>query len=92
MMTCKQLIDFLADYKSGDLPNDQREVFEQHLSLCPPCLKYLETYCDTVDLAKDACKCEDDRPAEMPEALIQAILKACDASDENDCGPCNDNS
>lgn len=84
MMTCKQLIDFLADYKSDELPDDQREVFEQHLSLCPPCLKYMETYSDTVDLAKDACKCEDDRPPQMPEALIQAILKACQ-SEDSDC-------
>jgi len=77
MMTCQQLIDFLADYQSEDLPAEQREVFEQHLKLCPPCLRYLETYATTVDLAKEVCRCEEDRPAEMPEKLVQAILSAC---------------
>lgn len=87
MMTCEQLIEFLADYRSGELPEDKREVFEQHLKLCPPCVKYLDTYCETVEMAKDACKCDESAPPKMPEPLIQAILKACNELEgtEPDC-------
>ena len=44
MMTCRELIDFIMEYLDGELPQEQRSVFEEHLKLCPPCLEYLESY------------------------------------------------
>ncbi len=76
-ITCQELADFLMAYDDGELPPEQREVFDQHLGICPPCLTYLETYRETVRLGKSLC----DEPAgappeECPEALVQAILAA----------------
>jgi anti-sigma factor RsiW len=76
-MTCRELTEFLMAYDEGELPAAQREVFERHLGICPPCLTYLETYRETVRLGKSLC---DDPagtpPPECPEALVRAILAA----------------
>jgi len=76
-MTCQELVEFLMAYDDGELPGNQREVFDRHLEICPPCVTYLETYRETVRLGKALC---DDPaggpPAECPEALVQAILAA----------------
>jgi anti-sigma factor RsiW len=74
MITCKELIDFLGDYASGELPPEQRLVFESHLAICPPCVAYLKTYQATIRLGR-ACAADDAAAtAEIPEELVRAIL------------------
>ncbi len=73
-MNCRDLIEFLGDYFSRDLPPGQHAEFERHLGLCPPCRHYLEAYEQTIRLGKAAC--EDESLPPLPEALIQAILAA----------------
>ncbi|MDH3686105.1 MAG: zf-HC2 domain-containing protein [Myxococcales bacterium] len=76
-MTCQELADFLMAYDDGELPSDQRTVFDEHLQMCPPCLTYLETYRETVRLGKSLCdEPEGAPPPECPEALVNAILTA----------------
>lgn len=75
-MTCRELIDFLADYLDGTLPAGERSVFEQHLRVCPQCVDYLNAYRTTVRLEKLACSEKPDAPMPMPEGLKQAILAA----------------
>jgi anti-sigma factor RsiW len=76
-MTCRELVDFLIDYTSGQLPADQRARFEEHLRDCPDCIAYLKSYEDTVKLGKDAFTHPDNGvPDEVPETLIRAILAA----------------
>jgi anti-sigma factor RsiW len=70
-MTCKELIDFLWRYEEDELPEHERSVFRAHLEVCPDCVRYLETYRETVRLAKEAVD-----PAEAPEELVHAILAA----------------
>lgn len=72
-MNCRQCVDFLMDYLEGQLPEAERKVFEQHLARCPPCVNYLETYRQAVELGKSAFCGE---PCEMPEELVRAILKS----------------
>lgn len=72
-MNCRQCVDFLMDYLDGQLPDDERAVFEQHLAKCPPCVTYLETYRQAVQLGKSAYCGE---VCEMPEELIRAILQS----------------
>jgi anti-sigma factor RsiW len=75
-MTCQEILDFLMQYLDGELPAEQLACFEKHLSLCAPCVDYLETYQETIRLGRAACA-EDDAPCKaVPEALIQAILAA----------------
>ncbi len=79
MLTCREIADFLIDYLDGALPVKQRVVFRAHLTICPPCRDYLEQYRSTVDLGRDAF-CDDAPdaapPIDVPEELVQAILKA----------------
>ena len=73
-ITCRELIDFILDYLSGELPADQRAEFERHLAVCPPCQRYLQTYQQTVAMEKQAFREAEDAPADAPEELVRAIL------------------
>jgi anti-sigma factor RsiW len=73
-LTCKEFVDFLMRYLDGELAPDERTTFEGHLRDCPPCKVYLDSYRETVALGRG---CADDPvPAEVPEALVRAILAA----------------
>ena len=76
-MTCRELIEFLADYLSGELPAEERRLFEEHLAECPDCVAYLKTYEATIRLGKDAfSSVQDTGCADAPEELVAAILAA----------------
>ena len=76
-MTCRDFIEFLMDYLSGQLPAEERSVFEEHLAICPPCVAYLKTYQEAVKLGKAAfAEPDEPLPEEVPEALVKAILSA----------------
>jgi len=76
-MTCQELVDFLMAYLDGELPAEQRGVFEEHVRMCPPCEAYLVTYQEAVKLGKAVCDADsEDLPADVPEPLIAAILAA----------------
>ncbi len=76
-MTCREVVEFLMAYLADELPGTQRDVFEGHLALCPPCVNYLDSYQHTMRLSKAACHCPDGAaPADVPEELILAILDA----------------
>ncbi len=74
-ITCRELIEFIVDYRDGTLPKDRTHEVERHLAVCPSCVEYLAGYERTValtKLARDAAPV----PAEVPAALIAAILAA----------------
>lgn len=74
-MTCRELIDFLADYLDGTLAAPVRHEFERHLNVCPSCVNYLEGYKQTIRLGKAAlAPCDD--PTPVPEELLRAIRAA----------------
>ncbi len=74
-ITCKELIEFLADYLDGELPAPERREFDRHLAVCPSCVNYLETYKGTIALGRAAlCDPDEAPPKEVPEDLIKAIL------------------
>ena len=76
-MTCRDLVEFLMDYLSGELPTGQRTAFDEHLGACPECVAYLKIYQETVQLGKDVFKHPDEQvPDEVPDELVQAILAA----------------
>lgn len=71
-ITCRQLIDFIADYLDGALDAVSGEDFERHLSVCRSCQAYLASYRETMSLTKIAIT---DEPLEdVPEELVRAIL------------------
>jgi predicted anti-sigma-YlaC factor YlaD len=73
-MTCEALIEFLADYLDGALPEETVLVFERHLTLCKSCDAYLETYRETIRMARATATAPTVALREAPEELIQAIL------------------
>jgi anti-sigma factor RsiW len=76
-MNCKEFVDFLMAYINEELPEEQRRGFEQHIQDCPPCINYLDTYRETVELERHAYEGEESAVSrKFPEQLIQAILAA----------------
>lgn len=73
-MTCQELAMFLMSYLDDELPEIERGLFEEHLTVCPDCVAYLRTYQETVRLGKAVCTCNSAIPAAVPEELVQAIL------------------
>jgi anti-sigma factor RsiW len=70
-VTCRDVIEFLMDYLSGELKPGEVALFELHMSQCPPCIAFLRTYQQAVALGQAACGCHEEP---VPEELIQAIL------------------
>jgi anti-sigma factor RsiW len=76
-VTCREFVEFLADYVAGELPPQSRSEFDLHLARCPSCVAYMNTYCATQELARAALAAPDDPvPGEVPEELVQAVLAA----------------
>ena len=82
MITCEQLVGFLNAYLDRELPLTTRASFELHLLFCSSCRNYLRTYRQTVDLVQAALRDPDAAPpADVPEALVAAILASRAAGD-----------
>jgi anti-sigma factor (TIGR02949 family) len=74
-MTCREVIDFLMEYLSGELSASERAEFEQHLAECPDCSAYLKSYEETIKLGKAVfADLDAPVPQDVPEELVQAIL------------------
>jgi anti-sigma factor RsiW len=72
-MTCRDCLEFIADYLDGKLPWGQKLSFEMHLALCSECRHYLDGYRKTISACQKSTL--DTEPTEaMPEELIRAIL------------------
>jgi anti-sigma factor RsiW len=72
MLTCQELIEFLAAYVDGELAAEERARFDRHLAVCPHCVDYLHGYRESIRLGKAAAADVD----EVPEELVDAILAA----------------
>ena len=77
-MNCREFTEFLHEYLFGDLPAVDRAEFDKHLAECPWCVAYLDSYQKTIRLEQTAFSASEDAPApaDAPEELIQAILRA----------------
>lgn len=79
MLSCKELIESLTDYIEGRLSLSRKAAFMLHLFCCGHCRAYLHNYETTITASKQAFSKSDESdsaPTEVPEDLIQAILKA----------------
>ena len=83
-MTCREFTEFIAQYLAGELPSSQREPFDRHLRLCVNCVRYVEQYRQTIEMSRSAFDDEQDAlPADVPEELVEAILRARKATGSN---------
>lgn len=76
-ITCRELIDFLADYLDEALPEGQRHEFKRHLTACPSCVAYLDGYRRTIALGKMAlAPTEAPAATAVPEGVVHAMRAA----------------
>ncbi len=47
-MSCQELVELVTAYLEGALAPEDRERFDAHLHLCPPCVEYLAQFERTV--------------------------------------------
>ena len=45
---CREAVALVTDYLEGAMSPEERERFERHLRMCPPCVRYVEQMRDTV--------------------------------------------
>lgn len=74
MLTCREIADFLMAYVDGDLSPAERQEFDRHLEVCPPCVHYLRNYRETIRLGKAAM--DESSGGPIPEELVRAILSS----------------
>ena len=80
-MPCRELASFLVDYLDGALPINTRQAFDEHLSLCPNCVRYLEQYRGAIAVGRAAVtQLEAAVATEFPDDLRKAILAARQSS------------
>lgn len=77
MLTCKQLIEALADYVDGRLSLSRRFAVMVHLFCCGHCREYLHEYRTTIKASRESMThLEEPHPVEVPDDFVQAVLKA----------------
>jgi anti-sigma factor RsiW len=76
-MTCRKVAEILIDFVDGALPDDQRASLERHLSDCPPCAIFMQTYHETIRLTHSL----PDEPL-PPEFACRLKAMLCQASRE----------
>jgi len=72
---CCKLAEMLFDYVSGDLPDEQFTLLEEHMRRCPPCLVYVETYRVTIRLSR--CLPTKPMPPEVVQRLKAVLAREC---------------
>ena len=75
-VTCQEFVEFVDRYLSGTMEPDLAARFEHHLSTCPPCVVYMDTYRATAEVGRRALRSDESLPGDVPEDLVQAILRA----------------
>lgn len=77
LLTCRELVEFLWRYVSGEASPVERAELERHLALCPPCRDYLDGYRATAALVREAYgPGEEAVPGDVPQELVEAVLAA----------------
>lgn len=76
-ITCRELIDFISDYLDGTLASEARDEFDRHLTVCPSCVTYLESYQRTIALSRSAfADPEGTVDPLIPDEIVRAIMSA----------------
>jgi anti-sigma factor RsiW len=49
-MTCRELVELVTSYLEGVMPDAERAAFDEHITLCAGCERYLEQLRVTIAL------------------------------------------
>jgi anti-sigma factor RsiW len=88
LITCRELIDFIAAYLDGTLPVPSRREFDRHLAACSSCRAYLDGYRKTIAMGRLALQPTDQPASEVaPDWLVKAVrvARARQACEQDAC-------
>ena len=71
-IVCQAFVEVVTDYLEGALPEDGRDLVEEHLVICDACKTYLEQIEATVEALPDAVR-DEPVPDETRAALLSAF-------------------
>jgi hypothetical protein len=76
-LTCREVIELLADYLEQSLAPETLAEFERHLDRCPPCIAYLNTYRKTRELTGLVGRVEmpEDMKARLRDFLLEQLRR-----------------
>ena len=72
---CRDCQKLLFDYAQENLDPETARKLEQHLSDCPPCLDYVQSYRQTIQACRNHCKPAAEMPAELKKKLRDFLEK-----------------
>jgi len=75
-LLCSDFVRFLDSYVENAISHERRAIFERHMTVCPDCSAYLDSYRRTIAFSADSAQVPEDA---VPEELILAILNASNA-------------
>ena len=70
---CSDTDRLLFEFVEGELDPETQKKFEMHVSDCPPCLRYIETYRRTINLTHTHGLSEVEMPRELQDKLHEFI-------------------
>ena len=73
-LTCASGVDLLMEYLEGTLPAETSTAIEAHVSDCPRCVAFIESYRETPRILRDATTVE--MPKDLEESLLAAVRAA----------------
>lgn len=75
-LACGEVITFLFEYLDEEVAAERKQDFDRHLEVCPSCRNYLTTFRDSLLLVRRAGQLEEAEIPELPQYLIDAIVRA----------------
>jgi len=70
-ITCREVVELVTDYLEGTMPAEDRARFEEHLTQCDGCERYVDQMRTTIRAAQATA--EDDLSEVPPEQLDQLV-------------------
>jgi len=68
-LACVDGVELLMDYLEGALPPADRDAIESHVSGCPRCIAFVESYRQTPRILREATT------AALPEDLAESLRR-----------------
>jgi len=70
---CEDMLSALGDYVDGELPEEMRQAFDEHMTDCAPCEVVVDNIRKTITIYK--CGETHELPAEFHDRICGALKK-----------------
>ena len=68
-LSCQELVELVSAYLEDAMPDAERARFDQHLSICPGCVTYVDQIRETIRLTGEQLR-EETLTGEMRATLL----------------------